>query len=100
MTDNDRNLKIIENLRRMAQERVSTPDKFREWMRKVHGDNYRELTGDDAEKMIVLLKLVGHYTYTNNQKTSTYFYHYNEKEYRITYGFDEPLVEEVLSHDL
>ena len=92
----DRNLRIIEALRKQTQERLSNPDKFKEWMQQVHGDSYRELKGKEADQMLVILKLVGHYSDTNNQRTHTYFYRYNEKEYRVTYGFDEPLVEEII----
>ena len=102
MTNTDRNLKIIEILQRQTQERLSwPPEKFKEYLRKLHGSNVRELEDDEAEKMLIVLKLVGHYTDTNNQRTHTYFYEHTGKEYRVTYGLgDKPLVEEVLPYDL
>ena len=102
MTNTDRNLKIIEILQRQTQERLSwPPEKFKEYLRKLHGPNVRELEDDEAEKMLIVLKLVGHYTDTNNQRTHTYFYEHTGKEYRVTYGLgDKPLVEEVLPYDL
>jgi hypothetical protein len=101
MTDNERNLLIIENLKRQTQERMSwPPGKLREWIRQVHGPEMRELVGDEADQMLVVLKLIGHYTDTNNQRTHTYFYNHNGKEYRVTYGLgDDPLIEEVLPYE-
>jgi hypothetical protein len=101
MTDNEINLLIIENLKRQTQERMSWPPaKLREWIRQVHGPEMRELEGDEAEQLLIVLKLIGHYTDTNNQRTHTYFYNHNGKEYRVTYGLgDDPLIEEVLPHE-
>ena len=96
MTDNERNLKIIEAMRKQTAERMADPAKLREWIRQVHGPEMRELEGDEADQMLIVLKLVGHYTDTNNQRTHTYFYEHAGKEYRVTYGLgDKPLVEEV-----
>lgn len=101
MTDNERNLKIIEAMRRQTEERMKDPVKLREWIRKVHGPELRELEGEEAEQMLTVLNLIGHYTDTNNQRTHTYFYNYNGKEYRVTYGLgDDPLIEEVLPYEL
>lgn len=102
MTNNERNLKIIEILKRKTQERLSwPPEKFKEYLRKIHGPDVRELEGKEAEQMLITLKLVGHYADTNNQRTHTYFYNHNDKEYRVTYGlYDTPLVEEVLPYDI
>ena len=91
---------ILEAMRRQTAERMASPEKLREWIRQVHGDEMRELEGDEAEQMLVIFKLIGHYADTNNQRTHTYFYRHNEKEYRVTYGLgDNPLVEEVLPYD-
>lgn len=96
MTPTERNLKIIEAMRKQTAERVASPEKLREWIRQVHGPEMRELEGDEAAHMLTVLKLVSHYTETNNQRTHTYFYEHAGKEYRVTYGIsDEPLVEEV-----
>lgn len=102
MNDNERNLLILENLRRQTEERMKwPPEKLREWIRQIHGPEMRELEGEEAEQMLIVLKLVGHTGDSNNQRTHTYFYKYNDKEYRVTYGLgDDPLVEEVLKHDL
>jgi hypothetical protein len=101
VTNTDRNLKIIEILQRQTQERLSwPPEKLKEYLHKIHGPDVRELEGKEAEQMLLTLKLVGHYTDTNNQRTHTYFYYHNGKEYRVTYGLgDDPLVEEVLPYD-
>lgn len=97
----DRNLTILEAMRRQTELRMASPEKLREWIRQVHGPEMRELEGDEAEQMLIVLKLVGHYTDTNNQRTHTYFYNHNGKEYRVTYGLgDNPLVEEVLPYDI
>ena len=98
----DRNLQIIEALRRQTEERLTwPPEKLKARIRKVHGPELRELEGEEAEHMLVVLKLLGHYADTNNQRTHTYFYNHNDKEYRVTYGLgDDPLVEEVLPYDL
>lgn len=96
----DRNLKIIEIIRKQTEERLRDPVKLHEWIRQVHGPEMRELEDDEADQMLVVLKLIGHYTDTNNQVTQTYFYTYNNKEYRVTYGLgDKPLVEEVLQYE-
>lgn len=97
----DRNLKILDILRHQTEELLKDPVKLREWIRQVHGPERRELVGEEAEQMLIILKLIGHYTDTNNQRTHTYFYNHNNKEYRVTYGLgDDPLVEEVLPYDL
>jgi len=96
----DRNLKIIEAMRKQTEELLKDPVKLRENIRKVFGPELRELEDDEAEQMLIVLKLVGHYTDTNNQRTHTYFYNHNNKEYRVTYGLgDKPLVEEVLQYE-
>lgn len=96
----DRNLAIIEALRRQTEERLADPEKMKAWIRLIHGPELRELEGDEAEQMLVVLSLVGHYSATNNQRTATYFYNHNGKEYRVTYGIgDRPLVEEVLPYE-
>lgn len=101
MTDNERNLKIIEAMRKQTEERLKDPVKLREYIRRVFGPEIRELEGEEAEQMLIVLKLIGHYTDSNNQRTHTYFYNHNGKEYRVTYGLgDDPLVEEVIPYDL
>lgn len=88
---------ILEVMRRQTAERMASPEKLREWIRQVHGPEMRELEGEEAEQILIVLKLIGHYADTNNQRTHTYFYKHNEKEYRVTYGLgDNPLVEEVM----
>lgn len=96
MTDNFLD-NIIEQLRKQTEERLKwPPEKLKAWLHKVHGPVTRELEGEEAKHMLIVLKLVGHYTDTNNQRTHTYYYKHNDKEYRVTYGlYDEPLVEEV-----
>ena len=97
----DRNLTILEAMRRQTELRMASPKKLREWIRQVHGPEMRDLKGDEAEQMLVVLKLIGHYADTNNQRTHTYFYNHNGKEYRVIYGLgDDPLVEEVIPYDL
>jgi hypothetical protein len=97
----DKYQKIIDIMRKQTAERLADPVKLREWIRQVHGPEMRELIGEEAEQMLVVLKLVGHHSDSNNQITHTYFYKYNDKEYRITYGAgDDPLIEEVLPYDL
>jgi len=101
VTNNERNLKIIEAMRKQTEERLKDPVKLREYIRDIFGPEMRELEGKEAEQMLITLKLVGHYTDTNNQRTHTYFYNHNDKEYRVTYGLcDTPLVEEVLPYDI
>ena len=99
MTNDERNKKIIEAMRKQTQAYLKDPDKFKNWYRKLQGPNLRELTGIEAEHMLLVLTLVEPYKSTNNQRTSTDFYEHAGKEYRITYGFDEPLIEE-LSYDI
>ena len=97
----ERNLTILEAMRRQTELRMASPEKLREWIRQIHGEEMRELKGEEAEQMLVVLKLIGHYADTNNQRTHTYFYNHNNKEYRVTYGLgNNPLVEEVLPHDI
>ena len=97
MTEAERNLKILEVMRKQTAERMADPVKLREWIRQVHGPEMRELVGEEAAHMLTVLELVGHYTDTNNQRTHTYFYNHAGKEYRVTYGLgDDPLVEEVI----
>lgn len=97
----DQYLQIIEALRKQTEERLKDPVKLRDYIRRVFGPEIRDLKGDEAEQMLVVLKLIGHYADTNNQRTHTYFYNHNGKEYRVTYGLgDNPLVEEVIPYDL
>jgi len=95
----DRYLAIVEALRKQAKERQSwPPEKVRDWIRTIHGPELRTLEGKEADHMLLILELIGHYADTNNQRTITYFYKHAGKEYRVTYGLgDDPLVEEVLS---
>ena len=97
MTNAERNKKILEVMRKQTQEYLQDPAKFKEWYRKIHGPNLKELIGKEAEQMLIVLTLVEPYKSTNNQRTSTDFYEHAGKEYRVTYGLgDDPLVEEVL----
>lgn len=97
----DQYLQIIEAMRKQTEERLKDPVKLHEYIRNVFGPEMRELKGEEAEKMLIVLKLIGHYTDSNNQRTHTYFYNHNDKEYRVTYGLgDDPLVEEVIPYDL
>jgi len=97
MPNVERNEKILEVMRKQTLDRLNDPDKFKEWYRSIHGSYYRELTGKEAEQMLIVLTLVEPYKSTNNQRTSTDFYEHAGKEYRVTYGLgDEPLVEEVI----
>lgn len=97
----DKYLRILEAMRKQTEERLASPEKLREWIRQVHGPEMRELEGEEAEQMLTVLNLIGHYTDTNNQRTHTYFYNHGGKEYRVTYGLgDDPLVEEVLPYDI
>ncbi len=97
----DKYLAIIEAMRRQTEERMKwPPEKLKAWIRQIHGPEMRELVGEEAEQMLIVLNLIGHYTDTNNQRTHTYFYKHNGKEYRVTYGLgDDPLVEEVLPYE-
>lgn len=96
MSNNQRNKKILEAMRRQTKERLSDPAKFREWYKQVVGPDLKELKGKEAEQMLLVLTLVEPYKSTNNQRTSTDFYEHAGKEYRVTYGFGEPLVEEIV----
>ena len=97
----DKYLKIIEMLRKQTEERMNwPPEKLRAWIRQIHGAETRELEGKEAEQMLIALKLVGHYSDANNQRTHTYYYDFNNKRYMVTYGlYDDPLVEEVLPYE-
>ena len=97
----DKHKTILNIMRQQTAERLASPEKLRDWIRQIHGEEMRELKGDEAEQMLVVLKLIGHYADTNNQRTHTYFYNHNNKEYRVTYGLgNNPLVEEVHRYDL
>ena len=39
----NRNLKIIEAMRKQTIERMASPEKLRDWIRQVHGPEMREL---------------------------------------------------------
>ena len=96
MFNSERNKRILEAMGRNIR-RLDDPDKLKEWFKQVHGPDCRELTGKEAEQMLIVLKLVEPYNSTNNQRTSTDFYEHAGKEYRVTYGLgDKPLVEEVI----
>ena len=96
MTYEERNKKILEVMRKHTQERLDDPSKFWEWFREIKGPDLKEITGKEAEQMLLVLTLVEPYKSTNNQRTSTDFYEHAGKEYRVTYGLgDVPLLEEV-----
>lgn len=100
MTNTERNQRLLEAMRRQTAERLADPVKLREWIRKVHGPEMRELEDKEAEQMLIVLKLVESYNSTNNQRTSTDFYRHSGKEYRVTYGLgDDPLIEEILDDE-
>lgn len=95
----DKYQRIIEAMRRQTQERLSwPPEKLLDWIRSIHGPELRTLEGKEADHMLLVLELIGHYASTNNQRLITYFYKHAGKEYRVNHGLgDGPLVEEVLS---
>lgn len=92
---------IIDALKEQTKQLLAMPpDKLKERIIRLHGPIVRELYGEEADKMLILLKLIGHYADTTNQRTSTYFYRHNKTEYRVTYGItEEPLIEEVSKDD-
>jgi hypothetical protein len=92
----ERNKRIMEVLHRQTAAILGNPESFRKWYREIHGPALRELTGKKAEQMMLVLKLVEPYKSTNDQITSTDFYEHAGKEYRITYLFGEPILEEVI----
>lgn len=96
----ERNKRILEVLHRQTAAIQSNPEAFRKWYLEVHGPEMREITGHEAEQVMLILKLVEPYKRTNNQRTSTDFYEHAGKEYRVTYGFGEPILEEVLTDDI
>lgn len=97
MTNAERNNRIIEAMNKFTNEIRDDPAKLREWYIQIQGPECKELTGKEAEQMLLVLILIEPYKSTNNQRTSTDFYEHAGKEYRVTYGLgDEPLVEEVL----
>lgn len=74
-----------------------TKEQAREFIRKVMPTPTREITGEEFEKTMTMLRLIDPVKVSNNQRTETEVYHIGDDEYHVTYGFgDGPLLEIVI----
>lgn len=69
----------------------------KEYLRKIRGPPKRELSESEGKEMLVILSFLTPTSVSNNQRTITEEYSYNNKVYNVHYGiYDYPLVEEIL----
>lgn len=84
--------KIINALKAQTDRRINDPELLAEWV-KENTNLWVELEGKDKDYIYVILKLLTPYLSTNDQRTATEYYHYMNKEYRITYFDNYTLIE-------
>jgi len=90
--------KMIEHIRKRTIEQLCWPtEELVKYLERIHGPKSRVISGPEAEHLLVIFKLIGHYASVSNQRTQTYVYIHADKEYHVTYGLgDDPLVEEII----
>jgi hypothetical protein len=75
--------------------------KLKKFLRDIMGPKTRQLTGSERTNVELMCALVEPTSSSNNQQTITDVYHINQKEYHVTYGWDdEPMIEEILPDDI
>ena len=76
------------------------PKKLKKFLRDIMGPQTRRLEGSERNNVELMCALVEPSSSSNNQRTITDVYHINQKEYHITYMFeDEPIIEEIIPND-
>lgn len=88
---------------RDAHERIrKDPVKLKKFLREVMGPPTKTLTGNEKEKVMLLLTMAEPYKQTNNQQSWTDYYNIGGKEYHATYfpdDKDSPILDEILEDD-
>jgi len=77
-----------------------TPAQARDFIRKVMGPPRRTLEGEEKEKILTFLKLIGPAVTTNNQHSWSEDYIYEGKHWAVTYFPDDDIiVEEIIINE-
>ena len=76
-----------------------TPEEARAFLRKVMGPPKRTLEGSERENIWLMIQLRGKPDeFSNNQRSITEVYKFNQREYHVHYGIeDDPIIEEILN---
>ena len=76
-----------------------TPEEAKIFLRKVMGPPKRTLEGTERESIWLMIQLRGEPDeFSNNQRSITEVYKFNQREYHVHYGIeDSPIIEEILN---
>ena len=79
-----------------------SPEEAKAFLRKVMGPNRKRLEGQERENAWLMILMQEEPTSSsNNQRSITEVYIFNQREYHVTYMIeDEPIIEEILSDDI
>jgi hypothetical protein len=79
-----------------------SPEEAKAFLRKVMGPNRKRLEGQERENVWLMILMQEEPTSSsNNQRSITEVYIFNQREYHVTYMIeDEPIIEEILSDDI
>lgn len=97
-----RNEAIIASLRKHTEEMRNNPDpvKARKYIRELMGPDKREIVGEEADKIMLILTLIGPSKIYDSFHATTYEYVWGDTVYHVTRPFtssnDVFLLEEIL----
>ena len=79
-----------------------SPEEAKAFLRKVMGPNRKRLEGQERENVWLMILMQEEPTSSsNNQRSITEVYIFNQREYHVTYMIeDEPIIEEILPDDI
>jgi hypothetical protein len=92
----------------MAYPYIKSDAEIEYFLKQIGMKKRRALLGLEREQMLIVFKLIEPTQYVNDfsdQKTFIQIYHYANKEYEVTWGYniqgeEEPYVEELTDYDL
>ena len=79
-----------------------SPEEAKVFLRKVMGPKRKRLEGQERENVWLMILMQEEPTSSsNNQRSITEVYIFNQREYHVTYMIeDEPIIEEILPDDI
>ena len=79
-----------------------SPEEAKVFLRKVMGPNRKRLEGQERENVWLMILMQEEPTSSsNNQRSITEVYIFNQREYHVTYMIeDDPIIEEILPDDI
>jgi hypothetical protein len=79
-----------------------SPEEAKAFLRKVMGPKRKRLEGQERENVWLMILMQEEPTSSsNNQRSITEVYIFNQREYHVTYMIeDDPIIEEILPDDI